>query len=66
MIYFNKIKIIQTKTINQLIVAGEPNSVFWSYILRFKKKIKNPLIIIVSKKLLKKSLSKTKNKNQKN
>ena len=36
-----------------IVVAGEPNSVFLElYFKVFKKKIKNPLILIVSEKIL--------------
>ena len=45
-----------------IIVAGEPNSVFLELCLKFLKKIKNPLILIVSEKnfIKTKSLPETK------
>ena len=54
--YFNKVKILKLmKNKPILIVAGEPNSVFFEIFIKSikLKKFKTPLILIASEKLLK-------------
>ena len=47
-----------------IIVAGEPNSVFFEIFLKvLKKKIKSPIILIASKKLILKKAKILKKKN---